>query len=95
MKKKIVMKFGGTSNGSVSAIKRIVKILYKNNTVGHKIAVVVSAASGVTNALYATIFMTRKKATLTARLPQAQRSKISPTIGVVPSAEMTNQCLRK
>ncbi len=59
MKKKIVMKFGGTSNGSASAIQRIVDILYKYKTAGHEIAVVVSAAEGVTNAFNLSILQSQ------------------------------------
>ncbi|MBW1822036.1 MAG: hypothetical protein JRI92_09795, partial [Deltaproteobacteria bacterium] len=59
MKKKIVMKFGGTSNGSASAIQRIVDILYKYKTAGIEIAVVVSAAEGVTNAFNLSILQSQ------------------------------------
>ncbi|HRV91479.1 MAG TPA: aspartate kinase [Anaerolineae bacterium] len=47
----IVMKFGGTSVGSVDALKNVVKIVSDARQNGHEIVVVVSAMSGVTNLL--------------------------------------------
>lgn len=47
----IVMKFGGTSVGSVDALKNVVKIVADARQKGHTIVVVVSAMSGVTNLL--------------------------------------------
>ena len=47
----IVMKFGGTSVGSVDALKNVINIVADARQNGHKIVVVVSAMSGVTNLL--------------------------------------------
>lgn len=51
MKQRIVMKFGGTSLGSVASIQRAVGIIQKHTTSIQEIIVVVSAAAGVTNIL--------------------------------------------
>lgn len=48
---RIVMKFGGTSVGSVSALSKVVEIVDKARQEGHEVMVVVSAMSGVTNLL--------------------------------------------
>ena len=45
------MKFGGTSVGSVEAIKQVGEIILAPSKEGHRVAAVVSAMSGVTNAL--------------------------------------------
>ncbi|MCB0208555.1 MAG: aspartate kinase [Anaerolineae bacterium] len=45
------MKFGGTSVGSVDALKNVVKIVADARKNGHDVVVVVSAMSGVTNLL--------------------------------------------
>ena len=50
MKKK-VLKFGGTSLGSVDRIKHAAKIIKKESDLGNKVIVVVSAMSGKTNEL--------------------------------------------
>ena len=50
MKKK-VLKFGGTSLGSIDRIKHAAKIIKKESDLGNKIIVVVSAMSGKTNEL--------------------------------------------
>lgn len=47
----IVMKFGGTSVGSVTALEHVVKIVTKAHCEEHQVVVVVSAMSGVTNML--------------------------------------------
>jgi aspartokinase/homoserine dehydrogenase 1 len=47
----IVMKFGGTSVGSVSALEKVIEIVKKQHESGHQVVVVVSAMSGVTNLL--------------------------------------------
>ncbi len=47
----IVMKFGGTSVGSVAALQNVVEIVKKTHQEGHQVIVVVSAMSGVTNML--------------------------------------------
>ena len=47
----ITMKFGGTSVGSVEAIKQTCDIILRETKNGHKVVTVVSAMSGVTNAL--------------------------------------------
>ena len=46
-----VLKFGGTSVGSVDSIKTVISILEKNLAEGERIAVVFSAMGGVTNRL--------------------------------------------
>lgn len=48
---RIVMKFGGTSVGSVAALQNVVNIIKKYRSEGHEILVVVSAMSKVTNLL--------------------------------------------
>ncbi len=50
---KIVMKFGGTSVGSVAALKNVVQIVQSAKNDGHRPLLVVSAMSGVTNKLIA------------------------------------------
>ena len=47
----LVLKFGGTSIGSVDLIKSAAQIIKKEYDLGHNIAVVVSAMSGTTNKL--------------------------------------------
>lgn len=47
----IVMKFGGTSVGSVEALAKVLEIITGAQKKGHKVVVVVSAMSGVTNLL--------------------------------------------
>ncbi|MDC0557811.1 aspartate kinase, partial [Pelagibacterales bacterium] len=47
----LVLKFGGTSVGSVDLIKSAAQIIKKEHDSGHDIAVVVSAMSGTTNKL--------------------------------------------
>ena len=47
----IVMKFGGTSVGSVSSLTKVVEIVSDARQKGHQVVVVVSAMSGVTNLL--------------------------------------------
>ncbi len=47
----IVMKFGGTSVGSVAALQQVVNIVKKEREQGNEIVVVVSAMSGVTDLL--------------------------------------------
>ena len=47
----IVMKFGGTSVGSVSALENVAKIVKQERENGHQLIVVVSAMSGVTDLL--------------------------------------------
>ena len=48
---KKVLKFGGTSVGSVERIQHVAKIVKKEHDNGHKIIAVVSAMSGKTNEL--------------------------------------------
>lgn len=48
---KLVMKFGGTSVGSVDALQAVINIVQKNRAEGHQVVVVASAMSGVTNLL--------------------------------------------
>jgi len=47
----IVMKFGGTSVGSVDALQKVVEIVSDSRQKGHQLVIVVSAMSGVTNLL--------------------------------------------
>ncbi|MEH0158714.1 bifunctional aspartate kinase/homoserine dehydrogenase I [Limibacter armeniacum] len=47
----IVLKFGGTSVGTVDSIRQVCKILQNNTAQGKRMAVVVSAMSGITNKL--------------------------------------------
>ena len=47
----IVMKFGGTSVGTVPALEKVVDIVKQQRATGHQIVVVVSAMSGVTDLL--------------------------------------------
>ena len=49
--KRIVIKFGGTSVGSVEKIIKAAKIVTKRHTEGNEVIVVVSAMSGTTNDL--------------------------------------------
>ena len=48
---RIVLKFGGTSVGSIEKIQNVAKIIKKKHDAGNKIVVVVSAMSGVTTDL--------------------------------------------
>ena len=48
---KKVLKFGGTSVGTIERILHVAKIIQKEHTSGNKIIVVVSAMSGKTNEL--------------------------------------------
>jgi len=47
--KRLVLKFGGTSVGSIEKIKEVANIIKKRHSEGNEIIVVVSAMSGVTN----------------------------------------------
>jgi len=49
--KRLVLKFGGTSVGTVEKIKKVANIIKKRFSEGNEIIVVVSAMSGVTNEL--------------------------------------------
>ena len=49
--KRIVLKFGGTSVGSIEKIKNVANIIKKRHSEGNEIIVIVSAMSGVTNEL--------------------------------------------
>jgi len=49
--KRIALKFGGTSVGSIEKIKNVANIIKKRHSEGNEIIVVVSAMSGVTNEL--------------------------------------------
>ena len=48
---RLVVKFGGTSVGSASAISQAADIVCALHGDGHQVAVVISAMSGVTDAL--------------------------------------------
>ena len=49
--KKLTLKFGGTSVGSIEKIKQVANIIKKKHNEGNEIIVVVSAMSGITNEL--------------------------------------------
>ena len=49
--KRLVIKFGGTSVGSLEKIKKVANIVKKRHKEGNEIIVVVSAMSGSTNDL--------------------------------------------
>ena len=49
--KRLVLKFGGTSVGSIDKIKKVASIIKKRHAEGNEIIVIVSAMSGVTNEL--------------------------------------------
>ena len=49
--KKLTLKFGGTSVGTIDNIKKVANIIKKRHSEGNEIIVVVSAMSGVTNDL--------------------------------------------
>jgi len=49
--KRLVLKFGGTSVGSIEKIKKVANIVKKRHNEGNQIIVIVSAMSGVTNEL--------------------------------------------
>ena len=49
--KRLVLKFGGTSVGTIEKIKKVANIIKKRQSEGNEIIVVVSAMSGVTNEL--------------------------------------------
>jgi len=49
--KRLVLKFGGTSVGTIEKIKKVANIVQKRHNEGNNIIVVVSAMSGVTNDL--------------------------------------------
>ena len=48
---KKILKFGGTSVGTIERIQHVAKIIQKEHTSGNKIIAVVSAMSGRTNEL--------------------------------------------
>jgi aspartate kinase len=58
--KKLTLKFGGTSVGSIDKIKQVANIIKKRKDEGNEIIVIVSAMSGVTNDL-------KKKSTLVSK----------------------------
>ena len=49
--KRLTLKFGGTSVGTIDKIKNVANIIKKRHEEGNEIIVVVSAMSGVTNDL--------------------------------------------
>jgi len=55
--KTITMKFGGTSVGSVEAISNVVNIVRSQVNDGNRVAIVISAMSGVTDSLLESIDM--------------------------------------
>ena len=48
---RIVMKFGGTSMAGTERIRRVAKIVQRQQAAGHEVAVVVSAMAGETDRL--------------------------------------------
>jgi len=50
--KRLALKFGGTSVGTIEKIKEVANIIKKRHSEGNEIIVIVSAMSGVTNDLY-------------------------------------------
>ena len=58
--KRLVLKFGGTSVGTIDNIKKVANIIKKRHEEGNEIIVIVSAMSGVTNELI-------KKSSLTSK----------------------------
>ena len=61
----VVLKFGGTSVGTIKKIKRVAKIIIDYKKKDYKVIVVSSAMSGVTNELI-------KKSSLPQELPPLQ-----------------------
>ena len=49
--KRLVLKFGGTSVGTIEKIKKVANIIKKRHSEGNQIIVIVSAMSGETNEL--------------------------------------------
>ena len=49
--KKLVLKFGGTSVGSIENVKKVANIVKKKYDDGNQLIVIVSAMSGITNDL--------------------------------------------
>ena len=49
--KRLALKFGGTSVGSIEKIKKVANIIKKRHDEGNEIIVIVSAMSGVTDEL--------------------------------------------
>ena len=49
--KRLVLKFGGTSVGSIEKIRKVANIIKKRHEDGNDLIVIVSAMSGVTNEL--------------------------------------------
>ena len=49
--KRLALKFGGTSVGSIEKIKKVANIIKKRKDEGNEIIVIVSAMSGTTNEL--------------------------------------------
>ena len=49
--KRLAIKFGGTSVGTIEKIKKVADIIKKRHSEGNEIIVIVSAMSGVTNEL--------------------------------------------
>ena len=49
--KRLTLKFGGTSVGSIEKIQKVAKIIKKRREEGNEVIVIVSAMFGVTNDL--------------------------------------------
>ena len=49
--KRLILKFGGTSVGTIDKIKKVAKIIKKRFKAGNEIIVIVSAMSGTTDNL--------------------------------------------
>lgn len=83
-----VMKFGGTSVGDASCIRRVVEII-RTSSRECSIAVVVSAMSGVTNRLIEAANQSKsgKEAAVTAILDQLRRQHGEVVAALIQSAE--------
>ncbi|HBG74778.1 MAG: aspartate kinase [Chloroflexi bacterium GWB2_49_20] len=71
----LVMKFGGTSVGSTSAIRQVIKIAFSARRQWDNVAVVVSAMSGVTDALLEGVTASIRDVTCADRAVAALREK--------------------
>ena len=71
---KKVLKFGGTSVGTVDRIQHVAKIIKKECTAGNKIIVVVSAMAGQTNNLRRRIY--QHKETQSTKSTKGKEAKL-------------------
>src|SRR5579864_5256277 len=83
-----VLKFGGTSMGSASAMGKVIAVVAKPQQDAHIAAVVVSAMSGVTNSLIESARSARKKdATYKKSLKELKRRHIATVVELVGARE--------